>query len=129
MLVPPLGWSDIRRGRWSQCQSQGCPVEAGTTEKARPWQEMSPCPAPHPQVQAGWTLSGAVVPALLLNFYLLPGVLICQKEHEPGGFPGGAVVRNPPANAGDAGLSSGPGRYHMPRSNYVREPQLLKPCT
>ncbi|KAM9104381.1 spermatogenesis-associated protein 24 isoform 4-T4 [Megaptera novaeangliae] len=35
----------------------------------------------------------------------------------PLGFPGGAVVKNPPANAGDTGLSPGPGRSHMPRSN------------
>ena len=34
-----------------------------------------------------------------------------------GGFPGGAVVKNPPANAGDMGSSPGPGRSHMPRSN------------
>ena len=33
------------------------------------------------------------------------------------GFPGGAVVKNPPAKAGDTGLSPGPGRSHMPRSN------------
>ena len=33
------------------------------------------------------------------------------------GFPGGSVVKNPPANAGDTGLSSGLGRYHMPQSN------------
>ena len=32
-------------------------------------------------------------------------------------FPGGAVAKNPPANAGDVGLSPGPGRSHMPRSN------------
>ena len=32
-------------------------------------------------------------------------------------FPGGAVVENPPANAGDMGSSPGPGRSHMPRSN------------
>ena len=32
-------------------------------------------------------------------------------------FPGGAVVNNPPANAGDTGLSPGLGRSHMPRSN------------
>ena len=32
-------------------------------------------------------------------------------------FPGGAVVENPPANAGDTGSSPGPGRSHMPRSN------------
>ena len=33
------------------------------------------------------------------------------------GFPGGAVVKNPPAKAGDTGSSPGPGRSHMPRSN------------
>ena len=32
------------------------------------------------------------------------------------GFPGGAVVKNPPASAGDVGSSPGPGRSHMPRS-------------
>ena len=32
-------------------------------------------------------------------------------------FAGGAVVKNPPANAGDTGLSPGPGRSHMPWSN------------
>ena len=39
------------------------------------------------------------------------------KRPLSGGFPGGAVVKNPPANAGDTGLSPGPGRSHMPRSN------------
>ena len=33
------------------------------------------------------------------------------------GFPGGAVVKNPPANAGDVGSSPGPGRFHMPQCN------------
>ena len=42
-----------------------------------------------------------------------------------GGFPGGAVVENPPANAGDTGSSPGLGRSHMPRSNQAHEPQLL----
>ena len=32
-------------------------------------------------------------------------------------FLGGAVVKNPPANAGNTGSSPGPGRSHMPRSN------------
>ena len=32
-------------------------------------------------------------------------------------FPGGTVVKNLSANAGDTGLSPGPGRSHMPRSN------------
>ena len=41
------------------------------------------------------------------------------------GFPGGAVVKNPPANAGDTGSSPGPGGSHMPRSNQEHAPQLL----
>ena len=32
-------------------------------------------------------------------------------------FPGGAVVKNLPANAGDMGSIPGPGRSHMPWSN------------
>ena len=32
-------------------------------------------------------------------------------------FPGGTVVKNPPANAGDTGSSPGLGRSHVPRSN------------
>ena len=28
-------------------------------------------------------------------------------------FPGGLVVKNPPANAGDMGSISTPGRFHM----------------
>ena len=32
-------------------------------------------------------------------------------------FPGGAVVKNPPANSEDIGSSPGPGRSHMPWSN------------
>ena len=33
------------------------------------------------------------------------------------GFPGGSVVKNPPANAGGMGSISHPGRSHMPWSN------------
>ena len=47
------------------------------------------------------------------------------KRKGGGGFPGGAVVENPPASAGDTGSSPDPGRSHMPRSNWAREPQLL----
>ena len=42
-----------------------------------------------------------------------------------GGFPGGAVAENLPANAGDTGSSPGLGGSHMPRSGWDREPQLL----
>ena len=43
--------------------------------------------------------------------------LMLRLEVEMLGFPGGAVVKNLPANAGDTGSSPGPGRSHMPRSN------------
>ena len=39
------------------------------------------------------------------------------KNKKLGDFPGGSVVKNPPANAGDTGSSPGPGRSHMPGSN------------
>ena len=32
-------------------------------------------------------------------------------------FPGGAELKNPPANAGDTGSSPGPGRFHMLQRN------------
>ena len=53
----------------------------------------------------------------------LAGILPLRCASE--GFPGGAVVENLPANAGDTGSSAGLGRSHMPRSNWAREPQLL----
>ena len=51
------------------------------------------------------------------------------KKMSFGDFPGGAVVKNPPANAGDTGLSPGPGRYHMLRSNWACASQLLSLCS
>ena len=46
----------------------------------------------------------------------LPRYQSQTKTLQEEGFPGGAVVKNPPANAGDTGSSPGPGRSHMPRS-------------
>ena len=45
------------------------------------------------------------------------------------GFPRGTVVKNPPANAGDMGSSPGPGRSHMPQSNWALTSQLLSLCS
>ena len=42
---------------------------------------------------------------------------VTNLKLDRGGFPGGAVVENLPANAGDTGSSPGLGRSHMPRSN------------
>ena len=40
------------------------------------------------------------------------------------GFPGGSVVKNPPAKARDTGLGPDQGRSHMPKSNQTRAPRL-----
>ena len=43
---------------------------------------------------------------------------VCQAvKISEWGFPGGTVVKNPPASARDTGSSPGLGRSHMPRSN------------
>ena len=39
------------------------------------------------------------------------------KKQADRDFPGGAVIKNPPADAGDTGSFPGPGRSHMPRGN------------
>ena len=44
-------------------------------------------------------------------------ILIFLSRIKSRDFPGGAVVKNPPANAGDTGSSPGPGRSHMLHSN------------
>ncbi|KAJ8790001.1 hypothetical protein J1605_004753 [Eschrichtius robustus] len=50
---------------------------------------------------------------------------LTATRESPRDFPGGVVVKNPPANAGDRGSIPGPGRSHVPRSNKARVPQLL----
>ena len=42
---------------------------------------------------------------------------LIENTSNSGGFPGGKVVKNPPANAGHTGLSPGLGRSHMLWSN------------
>ena len=51
------------------------------------------------------------------TFFNIRSMLLIQEYNGYMGFPGGAVVKNPPANAGDMGSSPGPGRSHMPQSN------------
>ena len=44
-------------------------------------------------------------------------IFIKELKNHNSDFPGGAVVKNLPAKAGDTGSSPGPGRSHMPLSN------------
>ena len=46
-----------------------------------------------------------------------PAPFLLDLKSTKSGLPCGTVLKNPPANAGDTGLSPGPGRSHMPRSN------------
>ena len=50
-------------------------------------------------------------------FIILHNILKIKVDWTSVGFPGGTVVKNPPANARDTGSNPGPGRSHMPRSN------------
>ena len=43
------------------------------------------------------------------------GGQVCRRDIV--GFPGGSMVKNPPANAGDTGSIPDPGRSHKPQGN------------
>ena len=51
---------------------------------------------------------------------------LLPPRFQGGTFPGGSVVKNPPASAGDTGSIPGPGRFHR-RSNEALLLQLLRP--
>ena len=58
-----------------------------------------------------------VVMHLVFIFYWILFANILLRIFASRGFPGGAVVKNPPANAVETGSSPGPGRSHMLWSN------------
>ena len=67
-----------------------------------------------------------VPPGRWQNIYTsLSGISSFSQRIPCRGFPGGTVVKNPPANAEEIGSSPCPGRSHMLRSNQARAPQLL----
>ena len=59
------------------------------------------------------------------GWWFVGKIYLPHQREQMQGFPGGAVVEDLPANAGDTGSSPGLGRSHMPRSDWAREPQLL----
>ncbi|XP_060148194.1 ras-related GTP-binding protein B isoform X2 [Globicephala melas] len=58
-------------------------------------------------------------------FCLVHKMDLVQEDQRDLGFPGGAVVKSPPADAGDAGSCPGPGGSHMPWSGWACEPWPL----
>ena len=52
-----------------------------------------------------------------MRYHLTPVRMAIIKKNTNRGFPGGAVVKNPPTNAGDMGSRPGLERSHMPQSN------------
>ena len=67
-----------------------------------------------------WGGSGKSLPWLFIRLLIEtppPPARFNQDLRMVSGFPGGAVVKNLPANAGHTGSSPGLGRSHMPRSN------------
>ena len=51
------------------------------------------------------------------KIYIIFKPLVRLIKEKGESFPGGTVVKNPPANAGDMGSSPSAGRSHMPWSN------------
>ncbi|XP_059997718.1 ankyrin repeat domain-containing protein 65 isoform X4 [Lagenorhynchus albirostris] len=94
-------------------------TEAGAEQELR-WLELGSEEAPGagtegPSAPQAW---GRLLQAVWKGHVGLVTQLLRQGASvEERSFPGGAVVRNPPPNAGDTALSPGPGRSHMPWSN------------
>ena len=73
-----------------------------------------------------WSSTKSHFPEKYGNYHTVLYYVIISARNSPfRGFPGGTVVENLPANAGNTGSSPGLGRSHMPRSSWAREPQLL----
>ena len=89
-------------------RKNGCRIRSGLSVKG--WLDR--------QVRAR---SSASQNGIMTSGHAAPGT---PREHR-WGFPGGAVVENLPADAGDTGSSPGLGGSHMPRSGWAREPRLL----
>ena len=79
--------------------------------------------------EAAYLLCDIVKHTRLWNFLSLQlEAELCIFNAKLLGFPGGSVIKNFPANAGDASSVLDPGRSHMLLSNLACEPQLLNVC-
>ena len=74
----------------------------------------------HPRLNESETLEGTQQSVVHQAFPVILMYARCENHlvrRSNVDFPGGSVVKNPPANAGDMGLSPGLGRFHMLQSN------------
>ena len=81
------------------------------------------CLKEHPLKEGLLAMNSVFVVVFFLNlgmslflFHFFKPTLYRYNSHAVD-FPGGTVVKNPPANAGNTGSSPGPGRSHMMQSN------------
>ena len=74
---------------------------------------VSPVPPNRTEHPIGAQLSGTQ----LLKGVLMPHAGGKGAKVRGQSFPGGPVLRNPPANAGDMGSIPGMARFHMPQSS------------
>ena len=65
--------------------------------------------------------------SMRMGIYKVLQWTLVKKNQE--GFPGGSVVKSPPAGAGDMGSNPGPGGSHVLQSNRAHAPQLLSLCS
>ena len=70
-------------------------------------------------VQPLWKALRRCLKKLKIELPYDPAILLLSiyPEKPKNGFPGGTVVENLPASAGDMGSSAGLGRSYMPRSD------------
>ena len=77
-----------------------------------------------------WFVTSWLIRELKLQarYFQVKGLLVCVYAPSVG-FPGGSVVKNLPANAGDTSSIPGLGRSRMPRGTSARVPWLLSLCS
>ena len=85
----------------------------------------NPCPL-HRQVDSQPLCHQGSLNAYIFNVENVHNIFVSRKSMQNIiGFPGGAVVGSPPADAGDTGSRPGPGGSRVPRSGWAREPWPL----
>ena len=131
-MSTPLGDPVLKGPGWAVlrcCLARGGSAGRSPGQSLEPLLPADPCLFCQvgPSVSISISFHAAVL--LSLSFFFFPALLcftFCLALHfhffpfkniTRWGFPGGAVVKNLPANAGNTGSSPGPGRSPMPWSS------------